>query len=322
MEIIIEQLTRDHKIIGCHKFATQEINIGRAYTNDIIISDPHVCPSHLNIHFDGEHWLINDDCTINGSFIEGTKQRVHNHIVKSGDVICFGKSVIRLVFSSHPVPASIAFSPFEQLVDFARQPLVLTANIMIFVLVAAWIFYLNKPIEVNFTQLAVPALGMTIGFSLWPALVALISHFTKNDARVLHQFGISFAFFNLMWLSDSLESIVYFNTSSNMAIAGLIGIVPIALAFSLFWLNCYIGFHMSQTRRIVTASFLSVLLFGGTMLVQMSKEPEFSPLPSYDSTLMTPDFLFSGSTSVDQFLIDSESLFDETRKMADADKEK
>lgn len=322
MEIIIEQLTRDHKIISCHKFAKQDIKIGRAYSSDIIISDPHVCPTHLNIEFDGEHWVVNDDCTINGSFIEGSKERVHQHIVQSGDVICFGKSVVRLLFPSHAVPASVAFSPFEQLVNFARHPLVLTANIAIFVLVAAWTFYLSKPIEVNFTQLAVPALGMAIGFSMWPSLVALISHFTKNDARVLHQFGISFAFFNLMWLSDSLESLVYFNTSSNMAIAGVIAIVPVALAFSLFWLNSYIGFHMSAQRRLITASCLSILLFGGTMLVQKSKAPDFSPLPSYDSTLMTPDFMFSNSVSVDKFLSDAETLFEETRKVAEADEEK
>ncbi|WP_286263368.1 FHA domain-containing protein [Thalassotalea atypica] len=319
MEVIIEQLTRGHKLIGCHKFSQPDITIGRAYSSDLIVSDPHVCPKHLQLHFDGEQWLIDDQSSINGSYLEQSKAPVKQYAVQSGDVICFGKSMVRIVFPEHPIAETIEFSPFEQLVDFARQPIVLITNIALFVLVAAWIFYINKPMEVNFTQLAVPAIGMALGFSMWPAMVALVSHFTKNDARVLHQFGICFMFFNLMWLSDSFESIVHFNTSANMSITGVVAILPIAIAFCMFWLNCYVGFHMSAQRRAIAAVCLTTLLFGGSMLVQISKEPEFSPLPHYDSTLMTPSFLFSSSSDVDTFIRDSERLFDATRKAAEND---
>lgn len=321
MEIIVEQISRNHKVIGCHKFAKGEVTIGRGYDNDIIVTDPHVCPNHLKIDFDGDQWVIRDDCTINGSFIEKEKAPFQSHIVQSGDVISFGKSLIRLVFPHHPVAKSIPFSPLEQLVDFAKHPAVLLFNIAIFVLVFAWLIYLKKPFEVSMTNIAVPAIGMGLAFSIWPVIVSIISHLTKHDARPLHQFGISFLFFNLMWLSDGLEAIVYFNTSANMPIAMGVTVIPIALAFSLFWLNCYIGFHMTQTRRFVTASVLTGLLFGGNMLIHMSKQPEFSPMPSYDSTLMTPEFLFSGSNSVDTFLEDSAQLFEDTRKEAEAEKE-
>ncbi len=320
MELIIEQLTRGHKLIGCHKFAQQHISIGRAYDNDLIIADPHVCPLHLNIHFDGENWIIHDDNSVNGSHVESSKQNVQHHVVQSGDIINFGKSSIRLLFPSHPVSQSVPFSPFEQLVNFARHPAVMAANSMAFLLIILWGIYVNKPIEVNIYQLTAPALAIFIGFSMWPALVALISHFTKNEARVLHQFGICFAFFNLMWLSDTFESIIYFNTSANMSITSIIAVIPIALAFSMFWLNCYIGFHMTATRRLVAAASLTLLLFGGSSLVQMSKQPEFSPMPNYDATLMTPNFLFTTSSSVDTFLNDSERLFERTRKAAEKEK--
>lgn len=320
MELIIEQLTRGHKLIGCHKFAQQNISIGRAYDNDLIISDPHVCPLHLNIHFDGEHWIIHDDNSVNGSYVENSKQNVQHHVVKSGDIINFGKSSIRLLFPSHPVAQSVPFSPFEQLVNVARHPAVMAANSIVFLMIILWGIYVNKPIEVNIYQLTAPALAIFIGFSMWPALVALISHFTKNEARVLHQFGICFVFFNLMWLSDTFESIIYFNTSANMSITNIITVIPIALAFSMFWLNCYIGFHMTATRRFIAAASLTLLLFGGSSLVQMSKQPEFSPMPNYDATLMTPTFLFTTSSSVDSFLRDSERLFEQTKKAAEKEK--
>ena len=180
--------------------------------------------------------------------------------------------------------------------------------------------YLNKPIEVNLPQLLVPAIGMTLLVLVWPSLVALISHLTKHDARIFHQVGISFLFFNLMWISDIIESFVNFNTSSDLPIATLITIIPIGLAFCMFWLNCSIGFHMSETRRIVAASSLTILLFGGTFLVQFSKQPEFNPRPSYNATIMTPGFLWASSSSVDAFIDDSTKLFKNTQKLANKEK--
>jgi len=89
----------------------------------------------------------------------------------------------------------------------------------------------------------------------------------------------------------------------------------------LFWLNCYIGFHMTAVRRFVTAGVLTTLLFGGSALVQLSKQPEFSPLPSYDATIMVPTLQFSSSSSVDDFVEQSQALFEQTRKQSEQEKE-
>jgi len=321
MEIIVEQLTRGHKLISRDKFSNGEVNIGRAYSNDIIVSDPHVCPVHLQISFDGNAWIAQDKASINGSVIEQSNQPVHNHVIESGDIICFGKTMIRLIFPNHAIAKTIPFSPFEDLVDFARQPLIMACNILVFLAIAAWISYINKPIEVTWQHVAAPAIGMTLGFLSWPIVVSLVSHFTKNDARVMYQIGICFIFFNLFVLSSVLESIVYFNTSAHWSIAHLVVVLPISLAFGLFWLNCYIGFHMTAVRRFVTAGVLTTLLFGGSALVQLSKQPEFSPLPSYDATIMVPTLQFSSSSSVDDFVEQSQALFEQTRKQSEQEKE-
>ena len=64
MEIIIEEISHGHKLLSRQKFAPNNITIGRGYDNDIIISDPHVCPEHLQLHFNGEHWLVDDQGSI------------------------------------------------------------------------------------------------------------------------------------------------------------------------------------------------------------------------------------------------------------------
>jgi hypothetical protein len=326
MEIIIEEITRAHKLIARHKFSQNTVNIGRGYSNDIIMADPHICPQHLSLKFDGEHWLINDENTVNGSFYEDefskTKSPVNQHMVHSGQVFMLGKSLVRVIFPDHPVAESISFSPFENIINFTRQPVFLTLSILLFATIAGWLFNLHNPVEVSFTQLLVPAVGMTLMFTLWPAGVALVSHLTKHDARFWGQLGICFVFFNLMWLSDFIENLVSFNFSSQSILGMFVTLLPIALAFCLFWLNCYVGFHMTDQRRTVIAACLTILLFGGSFLIQLSKKPEFSIRPDFNTTLMAPSYLFTGSNNVQGFIESSKSLFTKAQAAAKTEEKK
>ncbi|MGB1263149.1 MAG: FHA domain-containing protein [Cognaticolwellia sp.] len=320
MEIIIEEISHGHKLLSRHKFTSNNITIGRGYDNDIIISDPHVCADHLQLHFNGEHWLVDDQGSINGSYLENSKENVIQHQISSGDIITIGKSQVRFVFPNHPVLESLAISPFESLISLARHPAVLALSMTLFAVIAGWIINLNNANEVTLTQMIVPTIGLTLGFALWPACVALVSHLTKHDAHFWTQMGICFIFFNLMWLSDIFENIVHFNSSSNFSMLWMLAIIPLILAFCLFWLNCYVGFHMTLRRRNFVSFCLVLLLFGGSFVVQMSKKPEFNPRPQFDTTIMSPAFLFAPSSNVEAFVSDSAKLFEQAAKIAAEDK--
>ena len=316
MEIIIEEISRGHKLIRQQKLNQDTVLIGRNYQNDLILSDPHICPSHLQLTFNGEHWLVEDKNTINGSYLEDGKTSLNNHIVNSGDIFSIGKSLVRVVFPDHPVAQTTQFSPYENIINIMRHPLMLAFSLCLFALVTGYTFYLNKPIEVTFSQLLAPAIGVTLLFAIWPMGVALISHLTKHEARVTTQLGISFALFNLMWLSDIADSIINFNFSSNWPISTAFTLVPMALAFCLFWLNGYIGFHMESRRRVIVAAGITLIFFGGNQLIQLTNKPEFSARPHYNATIMTPGFMLLPSSSVESFLSDSEKLFAKAQKEA------
>lgn len=317
MEVIIEEINRSHKLIGRHKFSSNKVTIGRGYDNDIIVSDPHVCADHLSINFDGENWHVSDHNSVNGSFLGNGKKLANGHNIRSGDVISLGKSQIRILFPHHPVAPSATLSPFENLINLARHPLALAASMGLFTLIVAWTIFLNNPKEMNFTQLLVPAISTTLMFLLWPAVVALVSHLTKHDARVLTQLGICFVFYNISWVVDFIETFVNFNTSSNFILMPLLTLLPISLAFCLLWLNCYIGFHMSAKRRTIVAASLTVLLFGGSYLIQLSKQPDFTVKPKFNNVLMTPNFVFAPSSDVDSFIKKSDKLFEKATKKID-----
>ncbi len=318
-EIIIEEISRNHKLIHRHKLSRNKVSIGRNYQNDIILTDPHICPQHLSLKYYQGIWYLNDNNSVNGTLLENNqdkRQDAHQQVINDGDVIILGKSQLRVLFSDHQVSDTIALSPFESLIDLIRHPIAVFISLALFMLIAGNISYLNQQVETNISQLFVSAFSMSLLFSLWPAGVALVSHLTKNEPRILAQFGISFVFFILMWFSDLLEEVVAFNSASNSALGLLITLLPILLAFSLFWLNSYIGFHMSAKRRVVVAISITALLFGGTYLLQYSKKREFNPHPNYNATIMAPVFLVAPSNSVDHFIKQSNDLFEQANKAA------
>jgi len=322
MEIVIEEISRGNKLQHRHQLNKGHIKIGRDYTNDIILADPHICPQHVELSFEQGQWVITDNNTVNGTFLENAKNKTADqHIVQNGDVISLGKSLLRIVFREHQVSPTIPFSSFENLINLLRTPLALTLNLALFIAIAGVEHYLNKSIESNASQLLVSAIGMCLLFALWPAGVALVSHLTKHDARVMTQIGVSFSIFNLMWVSDFLEQVIEFNTASNSVLLILIAVITTTLAFTLFWLNCYIGFHMSVKRRIFSAASLTALLLGGSYLVTFSNKPEFNPHPQYNATIMAPSFLIAPSDSVDEFLEDNNKLFIEAEKSLATDNE-
>ena len=318
-EIIIEEISRNHKLLNRHRLEQNHISVGRDYQNDIILADPYICPQHLSLNFVDGNWYLSDQNSINGSRLEskqGKLDKLDQQIVHDGDIIVLGKSQLRIVFSDHQVATTIAFSPFESVIDFIRHPLAVFIAVSLFMLIAGNIAYLNQQTETNVSQIFVSAFTMTLLFALWPSCVALVSHLTKHEPRILAQLGISFSFFILMWFSDFLENIIAFNSSSNAILSIVITLVPIALAFCLFWLNSYIGFHVSARRRVFVALSITALLFGGSYLIQYSKKPDFSPHPSYNSTIMAPSFRLSASSNVDEFIKQSNILFDKVDKVA------
>lgn len=321
-EIIIEEITRNHKLLHRHRLSQNEISIGRGYQNDIILTDPHICSRHLTIQYSDGAWRLNDNDSVNGTLLEnnkGKKQQSHQQALTDGDVIILGKSQLRILFNEHKVAETIPFSPFESLIDIIRHPIAVFISMALFLLIAGNISYLNQLTETNISQLLVSALSICLLFALWPAGVALVSHLTKHEPRILAQFGISFIFFILMWLSDRLEKIIAFNSVSDSILGLLFSLLPLGLAFCLFWLNSYIGFHVSARRRIVIALSITALLFGGSYLLQYSKKPEFNPHPQYSATIMAPHFLIAPSNNVDAFIEQSNTLFEQVSKAAQKD---
>jgi pSer/pThr/pTyr-binding forkhead associated (FHA) protein len=72
--------------------------VGRAETNDIVLTDPTVSTHHADLTAENGHWRIADQDSRNGTFVND--HRISGRILANGDVIRFGRVAF---LYEHPV---------------------------------------------------------------------------------------------------------------------------------------------------------------------------------------------------------------------------
>ncbi len=74
MAVIVEVLNKQQKVIERHKFLQQQVKLGRAFDNDVILFNKHVCPYHATLQQDqAGQWWLEDLSSVNGSFVSDRK---------------------------------------------------------------------------------------------------------------------------------------------------------------------------------------------------------------------------------------------------------
>ena len=100
----IEILDGKGNVIERNAIEAFPINIGRAYTNRIIVSDPHVCPTHLTIAPDEHGCLIARDLdSVNGLRDAPAGARVATLEIHSGTQFRIGHTLLRYCSVDHPM---------------------------------------------------------------------------------------------------------------------------------------------------------------------------------------------------------------------------
>ncbi|TRX57819.1 FHA domain-containing protein [Thalassomonas sp. M1454] len=310
MELIIEEINRGKKLIGRHKFFTNEIQVGRGYHNDMILSDPHVCANHISLKCVDDEWFIEDLGSINGTTIGKKTKITHPQKIQSGDVIVLGKTQLRFILPAHPVVASVKFSAVENVVEMLGRWSVIAALLAVFTGLNVTFMYLNMPTkEVNYNSLFLWGFGLTLAYSLWPLFCSLMAHLNKRETRISDQLGISFLIINLFWIIDFLEAFLGFNGSSDWSGQWFTLLLAIGLTYAMFWFNFYIAFEQTTKRRVKFALGLTTFIYGSLFVYDLSNQPEFKSYPLYNSTIMSPTFAIASPISPDEFISNSDSLF-------------
>lgn len=315
MAIIVEVLNKQLKAVERHKFSQQQIAFGRAYDNDVILYDKHVCPHHAELVKD-EHdqWLLRDLSSMNGSFIEPRRQLQQAEPLQSGQICWLGEQPLRIYQDDHQVAPAQPFNQLEQrLLKFGHGGLifVLLCIVLLEEVFSLWLT-LPQQQQMQWSRSLIDLPLLLLALCLWPAALALWAKLNQHEARFLPQLGITFAGLSLIALWQLLMTILNFSLDgAEFAVwckeAGRIVLVVLMLAA-----NFYLALQWSASRKLALASALGVLMSLQSIGMNVFSNDEPNLSPEFDYSLLPMSLYLNQPATADEFRQQSGLLFERT----------
>ncbi|CAM5220015.1 FHA domain-containing protein [Alishewanella longhuensis] len=308
MAIIIELLNSQGQSTGIHKFNQSDIRIGRSYSNDVILLDPHSCAEHAILSCDEQgQWQLRDLNSANGT-LNSQGQRVEVvPIAAQGQSFTLGKQRLRILFSDTAVAPTLPVATgWQSLGWLASTPLLITLLILVSADFAYnnWLSAIGEHAERWYRQLVIlPFILLLIAF--WPAFLALLARFRSQDAHFKQQASLTFGTLVIWLLWDKLQFWLGFNFSNTMLLSLLHAVIPTLILGAFFWY----GFTLAGIQRKATKWVFAALLTSSYWAVPYLQSITPTLQPAYQAELLPEAWLISSPSSIDAFMMETDSLY-------------
>lgn len=311
MEIIIAVANRSSRMVEHHHFKGERCHIGRAYDNDVILSEPHVCPNHAVIEEDaqGQLWL-RDVGSING--IRGHRYHKMGQLseIHSGDEFQIGRLKLQVYRPDHPVEETLELGFSDSALHFFSRPVPFISQ-LIFLFASLFVLEYNRYFEALEWKEFLPLLLVVPFFAfVWSSIWAITGRLSsRHEPRFLSQCVITVFYITMIeWLDPIIENIA-FNTGDVQQTRIISYAVHGIMFYILLTMNLKLSTHLpTMIRRVCTVSVVVVLL-GLVWLVSFFTAEEKHASPRYISDLQPPHLRWGETQSLNQFLQGADSIF-------------
>jgi len=308
-KIIVEELNRLGHVTHRHRYDSLPITVGRAYHNDLILSDAYVCPEHLVISETASGWQIDDKSSHNGvKFKLHSEHSQPNHL-HSGDDIIIGRTRLRLFSPWHTVPETHTIPVDNTISHFIARPLVASTLIIAAISLLALSTQLASTKSLTTIKLIAASLPAFMFALFWGGVWAFVGRAIVHRANFLPHFiaAVLLLIISLL-VAISRDYIAYILNGETLATLFELVLMGGAVAM-LIYVNLSNSTHIGRGVRLTVSHSIawSLLLFG--LFMQYAAQPEFNPSPQYNAALKPPFAKLAPSKSVDIFLEDSQQIF-------------
>jgi len=309
-KIIIEEINRLGHVISRHKYDQLPIKVGRDYQNDLILSDPFVSPEHIEITGTDNGWLVEDQNSENGIKLKlhSTQSQANN--LHSGDEIILGRTRLRLLSPQHPVADTHILPSRTSLPKIISQPAIATTTIIITLAILILDAQLTSTKQLGFDKLLATSLPTFIFALVWAGIWTFVGRVITHRASFLPHFIAALMIFLISMLTATLTEYITYNSSGKL-LGTIIEFLVVGVSLAgLFYINLSNSTNISRRSVLVTSHSVawSMLLVG--LFMQYVNQPEFRASPDYPAELKAPFAKLASSKTLDDFLKDSETLFE------------
>lgn len=329
MEMIVEQLGTTNNVLDRQKFDHHSVWLGRAFDNDVILSDEHVDASHAKLVFDEEGRLWLEDLgSVNGIRRPRHKAHIDRTEVRSGEVFLIGRSRIRVYLGTHPVAPAVKIRMSEVFLLWLGKPQVTVVLALIFVAAKVLGTWLSTIGEFRWSQVIERNLGEVITFFALAVGVYFLSVLFRRGGNFLAHLSLLILVFLLSAGLEFALSIAVFSSGDGgyPALEWLDSARGYLMLFIYLWSILYLAFHISLLRRTMISVVIVAVVLGVNNLPEDSTR-RFIVQQSFPlkQQWLPPALLIGQPMPASAFRQDAEALFervDEERSEALAERER
>ena len=137
------------------------ITIGRAFSSDIILADPYVGPSQLELHRSSDtdyDWHVCNVDDTNPIFLNNKIIETPEFDFRSGDEITIGRTSMIIYTEDHAIPETREFSFTNWLHNHKFKPLIASMMLMLLIVISLWMSYLEISTALVWADLTIVAI--------------------------------------------------------------------------------------------------------------------------------------------------------------------
>lgn len=308
-ELIVEALTRSGVHIGYHKIDTFPANIGRALDNDIVLADPYLSSYHLAVERGNGGWIVTDLHSANG-MLDSKGRRVTGPIeLKSGDQVLAGKTALRFLSPTHPVPPALPIQSGHGPGRGAITPAASFLSILVTMGAVSLFQLLNTSIQTKPVSLVATALPYLFFPLLWAGIWSCAGFIVRRRAAFSSQFLVANGGFVLVLAITSLTEYIDFYAGSPR-ISNTFQYVSMGLLAALaLFISLKIAAGVADARRAFVALAIGGGVVGAIALIDHAESVKNRLAPVYSRTLKPPYAKHARSVTLDEFMKDCGKLF-------------
>lgn len=282
------------------------VHIGRAYSNDIILDDPYVCPWHASVFADAEGRLLcRDRDSVNG-VRNGGGARVESLELHSGTEFRLGRTVLRYRAADHPIAPALPDREHRKELWKSPYAAVASGSTLFFLLCLE--SYLGS-IERATAARVVSEPLITVSLMLvWAGLWSLAGRIVINRFYFLQHVTIAcaaiLAFMGLGVLSEWTE--FFFPWLPALWIVGLVGTGAVLAALVYYHLGS--ASPMARLSRLWAALAVSLAAIGFSVVLDIAARAKFSTVMEYSGVIKPMESAWIPALAIERFIGDSGRL--------------
>lgn len=288
--VILEFPGRGREPAERHRFAPGRVTLGRAYDNDVIISDPFVAPYQAELYFDPDSgWVWLDREPVNPTRGQREAALTGPQAVESGMTVTLGATPLRLVFPDHAVAPTQRIGRAHGIVDWLDRAWLALPLVLVAWLGQSYLDYLGqvhseaRPARHGMAGLIVAFVSLA-----WAGYWALLARLGGRRPRFWGHCAVgATAVIALTLVFPVAEYLVFW---SNSALSGDIvryGGAAVVAGGAVFW-ALTMATRLRPRLAAVCAHGAAALVLLLAVLARLASMPDFRAEPLYSGVLKPP----------------------------------